>query len=465
MALPRDSRVQDSAVKTEEKKMKKTVILIAMLLCFLLLAGSCGDTADTAASAAADTKPSGGTPAATDPATEPVTEPEPVFLTVASEGKTEYAVVTRAGFDPDAASAANFASLFKSVTGAEPVLSSDSAAAAEKEILIGSTSRPESSAFISSLPENGYGYCVSGGKIVIAGKRDSLNALALYAFADAAFEGKFISDGVFSLPDNLALTADAGEDYSTPYGVLVNGKTVVADVSNPRNVTSRNGFNVGQGATTDGKNFYTALLKKSTDTDEITRFPIDKNAPDAQPNLKAIDLPLSHANDMCFSLRDNAVIVDKMSGTELAYLDPETLEIKKTVNVTTVDGAIWAIAYLNSREEFVLRAGTSLYITDADFNLKKSAQYNSTQGYTGQGMDCDDRLIYIPQSKGNSTNDNIIEIYDWDLNLIRVVHLPIPTECETIMNWDGKYYMHFNVRNSSVYDLDFVEIFDPELPQ
>ncbi|MBO7376858.1 MAG: hypothetical protein J6V01_07110 [Clostridia bacterium] len=445
--------------------MKKSVLFTVLLLAFLMLAESCGGTpAETAGTTAADTKPSGDVPASSESRTESVTDPEPVFFSVASGGKTEYKIVTREKFDPDVTSATNFAAVFANRTGASPELVTDSAAAAEKEILIGSTSRPESKEFISSLPDNGYGYRVSGNRIVIAGKRDSLNALALYAFAEAAFEGNYISDGVFSLPEDLAFTADAGEDYSTPYGVLINGKTVVADVSNPRNTTSRNGFTVGQGATTDGKNFYTALLKKSTDTDEITRFPIDKNAPDAQPVAKAVDLPLSHANDMCFSLRDNAVIVDKMAGTELAYLDPETLEIKKTVSVTTVDGAIWAVAYLNSREEFVLRAGTSLYITDADFNLKKSAQYNSTQGYTGQGMDCDDRLIYIPQSKGDNTNDNIIEIYDWDLNLIRVVHLPISTECETIMNWAGKYYMHFNVRNSSVYDLDFVEIFDPELP-
>ncbi len=92
------------------------------------------------------------------------------------------------------------------------------------EILIGSTNRPESAAFIESLAPDEYGYTLAGRKILIAGTSDLHTVRAVALFAENILS-RTPENGIFySAADNLTVTDSRSADALTAmsFNILCN---------------------------------------------------------------------------------------------------------------------------------------------------------------------------------------------------------------------------------------------------
>ncbi len=107
------------------------------------------------------------TESATTPETSPETEPETSELEgklpIIAEGQNEYTVICAEDADPQVAEAVDILCLaVKDVLGVELARATDSAAATDKEILIGATNRPDSAAVLEGYTGDGYAMAVKG---------------------------------------------------------------------------------------------------------------------------------------------------------------------------------------------------------------------------------------------------------------------------------------------------------------
>lgn len=322
------------------------------------------------------------------------------------------------------------------------------------EILVGSTNRAASSELISSLPADSYAIKVTEQQIVIAGTNDTMTAYAMYDFEENYLRNKqYRTDNGFAIPVGTDTLVTAPEK-NTFEGIMSSKKMIAAAIDNKRVQPAINGFTATQGAATDGTYFYIVLKKNvnGLETDIIVKRRMD------DWSLVAVseELPLHHANDMCYNSRENILVVPSMVGTTLSIIDPDTLTLLRQVNAT-VDGTPYAIAYNAQRDRYCIAAGGKLNICDTEFKCVSTLDMQSTTGYIGQGMDADDTYIYMPLSRDSSkgTDDNIIIVYTWQDGFKRIVHLATPMESETLMNWEGKYYINFNSGGCKIYDLTY----------
>ena len=435
--------------------MKKAAIITLVLL-FVLIPG-CGKTPPV--------PEEGSTAEQTEETTLP---PEDEKLVLVSEGKSDFCIYINLDESPVVSSTKTFVAVFKKRTGVELDFKEDFTrdidSTLEKfEILIGNTNRPASAEFIASLPENGYGYLVTGRKLLIAGKDVSLTALALNAFENQVlYDRAYGEGGELALPVGLTKTYTKSS-HGTVKDYLKSSNTVEAYIENSRQIGLYGNFRAAQGAATDGEYFYSILLNKEKDgaqTDVIKKVKIEG---DIKENVKAAQLSgvlqLSHGNDMCYNPDEKILVVANMDGKKLTVIDPETLTVSRTVDAATLPGTAYAIAYNSSRKSYVIAAGGVLNITDSEFRVQRSIPIHSEPDYVGQGMDCDDDFIMMPLSgDGSKTRDNIISVYTWD-GYLRTVHMRLQTESETIMNWGGKYYINFNQGGSVIADLKFAYVY------
>lgn len=328
-----------------------------------------------------------------------------------------------------------------------------------REILVGSCDREESRQFISSLNKGEYGYVISENKIVIAGYDDNLTSLALNAFDNKVIsrpenideKGFVIEAGTEARFKSSQAAESEGETWTlgTSYKITPSLGDAVCSVSR------KEPYKASQGAACDGKYFYNILIQTKGDgsqTGIIVKSLMEKPASDRKTSE---DLPLGHANDMCYNSKENVLVVTNMVGTVLTVIDPDTLTVIKTVDATWLGGTPWAIGYCEERESYVIAAGGALRVCDKDFKILRSIAMQNAGDYTGQGMDCDNTYIFMPLSKGTSTTDNVIMVYTWDSGYKTVLHLNTSTESETMMNYGGKYYISFNSSGAKVYELHF----------
>lgn len=311
------------------------------------------------------------------------------------------------------------------------------------EILIGATNRQASIDLIESLSPGSFGIRVTDNKIVIAGTDDSQTAYALYAFEDYyLYDKAYNKDGVFSIPVGTEKILN-NPSLSTMKSILSSDKPAIATISSPKS-QAISGYSAGQGATTDGTYFYNYVMKKSNGKE--SGVIVKKRMTDWSIVKISKELPLDHGNDMCFNSKKNLLVITNMTEKRISFIDPETLEIVSSENISKLPGTAWSIAYHAKTDRYVFNAGGNINIADGEFNIISSFKVPST-GYTGQGMDADDDFIYIPQSASaeNKKEGNIILICSWEKGYIKTVSLDLPIESETMMNYDGRYYMNFNV--------------------
>ena len=82
-------------------------------------------------------------------------------------------------------------------------------------------------------------------------------------------------------------------------------------------------------------------------------------------------------------------------------------------------------------------------------------------GYTGQGMDADANLAYVPLSPNAGKKDNIIQIYDLQSGeYLGYVTLNTKMESESMFHTNGKQYVNFNTVGSKIAELEYYVRFE-----
>jgi len=155
--------------------MRKSLKLLIMVLCFLLLLGSC--TFDEGDKTIESTS-------------------EEITLPIVENGNTDYVIVTPTDMETELESAVSaFKKLVKSKTGVSLRMINDYLTEGEgesgekKEILIGKTNRAASVSLFSTLKCNDYIVSSKGNQLVILGGSDTATILALERFGEEFFSG------------------------------------------------------------------------------------------------------------------------------------------------------------------------------------------------------------------------------------------------------------------------------------
>ena len=427
--------------------------IIAAAAALLLILPSCGKVTDNTVTTTEEIT------------AEPAAEP----IALIRDGATEYSVIRpEKGTDAEIANAVAFRKKLNNEFGVRFEINTDYVLPGKDptqsyEILVGNCDRPESKAFLSALGEGGYGFSISGRKIVIAGRDDGLLAYALTAFENHILDGG-LTDGSLILTDGTVQTFTGKSLSDSPTAALATQYSVTAVRGGMVcSVPKKDEYKSAQGVASDGTWFYSALTCKKSDgsqTGIIVKSPMDSN----QLSLKQYseDLPLDHANDMCYNSKENVLVITNMKGKTLTVIDPDTLQMIKQVDAEWLGGTPWAISYNASRDCYVIAAGGYLNILGSDFRSVAPGirMGGGPSGYTGQGMDCDDDYIYMPMSPGTDTKDNIIVVYSWTDGYYRTVHMGETAESETMLNVNGEYFIAFNSSGCCVNRLNYIAVFE-----
>lgn len=400
--------------------------------------------------------------------TETTAEPEKATtISLITDGKFTFSI-TRAE-EASSAMTANVTALHRNLekyTAAKPSIVTDWVRRGTEidnsmlEILVGETNRQATQDLLAALPPHSYGIRVTEDKVVIVGTSENMTAHALYAFeSQFLLNPEYTGKGYLNLPIGTEVIYTS-EALDTIEGIIRSQHPIAAYVENNRNLSARDGFTAAQGAATDGTYFYNVLKKKNgeKETDIIVKSLVS----DFSEVLVSAEMPLDHANDMAYDSKRNLLVIPNMLGKVITRIDPETLTVHSTVD-TSLPGTPWAIAYNASRDCYVVAAG-GICITDENFNIKyKFPTVSSSKKQTGQGMDADDHFIYMPLSPSSDEGGNqynVIMVYDWDGNFVREIPLNITIESETILHYEDRYYMNFNVSGGGrVCDFGFAVLY------
>ncbi len=317
------------------------------------------------------------------------------------------------------------------------------------EILVGDTNRAESIEVLASLPENSYTVTARGNKLVIIGTDDNLTVLALHDFeknilknSDKCSKGML----VFAPEDSITVTLEGEltvkEMLSKKYKVQVSAKSLF---KSPR----QDDCYVAQGAASDGTYAYFVLRNADDTAAVINKHKLDGGALVATARFTN----LGHGNDMTYDAKNHRLVVSPSEKT-LVLIDPDTLELISTVNISA---AASGITYSVERDQYAIsKGGKSLNILDSNFKAVKNGSRSDNTGYTVQGMGSDEECIYFIMS-GNNTGDNVLVVYTWEGRYLGIIKVPVSYEGESMYWVNGKYYTIYHIGGTGpiIYETEF----------
>lgn len=296
---------------------------------------------------------------------------------------------------------------------------------ASVEILIGKTNREESIALDETLGKYSYAIRTTGNKILISASNAALLERALGLFLEGLQSGEYgsISEGNLVVKKNIDLLVDCSDEYA--FEIKLNtSNTMQATTSLVTTMIGPSG-SWPQGGYTDGKYYYQAFINKDTASNEannkVTLVKWDMET--GKSVMEVTNYVLNHCNDITYNPKTNRFIVshNNPNRTKISILDPETLEILET---KTIDYKIYSIDYNETRNEYVIgvSGGQTFRILDENFRSIRGAYQPTrrTQGYTTQGVTCDENFIYFVLH-----NQNVITVYDWYGKFVTLIKLSV----------------------------------------
>ncbi len=192
-----------------------------------------------------------------------------------------------------------------------------------------------------------------------------------------------------------------------------------------------------QGGGTDGKYAYYIINEGgATGLEKSRMYKIDLETYEIVAQKQ--DFLWNHANDVTYDSKRGVVVVCHCN-KRISLVDPNTLEELEVRELTT--GGQYSMAYNEKRDCYAI--GKSLCydigITNSDFEL--IATYPGEDGYTKQGMECDDDFIYFFHT---GKRHNWIWVYDWEGNYLKKFPVPMVGESENLFVRGDKFIAAFN---------------------
>ena len=308
-----------------------------------------------------------------------------------------------------------------------------------KEVLIGSTNREESAALEARLEKGQFAISIGENKIVIVAQRDSLLKMAVTYFYE---------NMVTTCSDGTLCTVRDTEYFSEP-GMKSNdniytiSKNLTADVEEVLNIkVPVAGAKTPQGGYCDGQYYYQIFIDRDYENNETDNkdYIVKADMKTGKVVKTSGALAMNHANDIAYNPKTNKLYVvhNNPNRTYVSVVDPDTLEITDRVELPL---RIYCMDYNEKHNLYVVGVAGGQSFRFLDENFKEVGNIhsptNSTNGYTTQGMSCDDDFIYFVLYK-----ENVITVYDWDGKFMSVVHFDVGSiEPENISSVGGDLYV------------------------
>ena len=382
-------------------------------------------------------------------------------LELIANGEAKYGLVRAFSMSNDAIKAVGeLYNEISKVTGVSMQIVTDDRVLDEgvKEILIGNTTRKESSDVSKTLKEGEYAIEVVGNKIVIVSNEDETLATAIKAFTEQclneASTGKWTVKKDLSIKGNDSLMLQKMANRYIPEGdQLVAKTTLLQDFSISTALVAGvrdSSVSVQGGCVAKGYLYSFFIATTTHDKAWVVKTNIDN--PDDY-TIKALDtdvLPgesnvFGHAGDAVY-IPDKDLIVVVTSWRHLAFIDPDTLEELGTISTKEVYGGISYDKYLK-QIYFVGQQNVcdGCYRYDAESGMFLNAfSYEYSLGYIGQGITCDGTYLYMLEMTPNHKT-NKLRVYDIKtMELVHVIDLGIAYETENIDYYNGAFYVTCN---------------------
>ncbi len=379
------------------------------------------------------------------PAETTLPEEEAEELIVIKGGETEFKIVRTEGEDYREETAATaFAEKLKTVAGCDMPLTYDwyvkVEPAAQYEILVGHTSREESTAANAELDAlDGYYYtlrCV-GDRIVATGNSGAMVERAL----DHLIDNYLAEDGSIVVPKELNFTSDAQTPGVADY---FDGDTENLTLRSELvgTITPSDGCKIIQGGATDGKYLYVIVNDGASSGAKSVLKKIDIKTMEVTASKSGLEV--DHGNDVVYKKSTSELIIvhNAPNRDTLTVLDAETLEFKQTVKLPM---NIYALSY----DEYLdcywvgVSGGDNFAKLTADFQFVKT--YRSKQHtYVTQGMTSDDKYLYFIRYK-----KNCVIVYDKKGGYVGEFDVSFSGEPENISIVGDEFYI---VGNNSAWN-------------
>ena len=449
--------------------MKKLSLKLLSAVCALLLLAStavlfvsCND--DKESDESTET-PAGSESESASETSSGTSDETPKDLTLFENGKTEYTLVRPDKGADAVVSAANtlYAKLLELSADKNVGFYTDfvhkNAPITDKEILIGKTEREESISVYEELESvEGDRYLIKtvNEKVVIAATNVSMMDKAVEYFISA-----YLATGADKITVSASESYMSDRTVQQPYDVIdaVKG-TAVANAVKLGSLSKDKDYKVAQGGCTDGRYIYIILenqntggegYKKESHYGKLCKIDVRTMA------LVKISepLPIDHGNDCTYNADTNEIVIAHNSPNSkyISFVDADTLELKKTDKNNAYN--MYAIAYNSNLKKYVVGlSGGYDYAVYDNYPMMPKRYASIGMGYTRQGMDCDDKYIYLLQYK-----KNVITVYDWSGNCIKNISIEnVPDEPEAIFHIDGQLYITSNrggsTGGSNIYRID-----------
>ena len=357
-------------------------------------------------------------------------------ITIIEGGQTTWTIA----YDKLKGNASEFLNAFAAYTGCTPRSYLESSEQNAQEILVGKTSRQETTETLKGIT-NGYKIAFQDGKLVIAGTDDNWIAMALYEFERKVLKSsQYMSNGSLIIPDNLSIS----KSYDDPQMIarlLNHGYTdFTLTTEKVMNCAGEGQIKIAQGAASDGTHVYFVLRNSGDSQARVFKYDMT-----GKQVAKSEVFNGGHCNDMTLNTRTSKLYVAHGSAApkKLTPLAAKDLSIGTVANISVGTGAI---TYNAARNCYAIsQGGKNLVLCDAGFNTVQSHTRTDDADYTAQGMGSDDHYIYFPMS---GSKDNVLVTYDWNGRYIATLNINLTLESESMFYAAGNYYVNFHKTNN-----------------
>ncbi len=267
------------------------------------------------------------------------------------------------------------------------------------EIIVGSADRDESAELGEKLKAAGtyaYGIIVRGSKIAIAGSSPYLAYIALdYLLENLVTEAADGSKQI-KLEDGFEYIQTSEYDYPSPREIIDSGREYAFyTLERIANIPFKGNYRTVQGAGSDGKYAYVALIDKSTTPETGIIHKYDMSTWEIVATSES--MPSAHTNDITYDSKNHRLVISYCSATDgyrgIVTVNPDTLEFIEYIYAPTVNRGV---CYLPDKDQYVFAVNYVYYLTNDKFETISSIP----DGYpllTTQGFYCDGDLIYDPR--------------------------------------------------------------------
>ncbi len=221
-------------------------------------------------------------------------------------------------------------------------------------------------------------------------------------------------------------------------------------------------LNEAQGGCTDGKKYhYQAFVYRDRPSgqehNEVRIAKIDMASGEILQLSRT--LWLHHANDLTYNPKTNKLLVCNNAPHRnwLSVLDPETLEMERTIELPV---EIFGITYNEKRDAYAvgISYGKSFCLFDADFHVIDDKIYPPsplTEHYVNQGIGSDDDFIYFAFWDAYTLQNDpenfqsTVAAYRWNGEFAGLIDFDIgPLEPENISAHNGKLLLVAGAENT-----------------